>query len=92
MLVRMEAVPRAQELSVQDYLAAEQRGEVRHEYLGGVVYAMAGASDEHIAICMNLAFGLRRHLQDTPCKVQMSDGKVRLNLAGEDIFYYPDHD
>jgi Uma2 family endonuclease len=86
----MEAVRQAQEMSVEDYLAAEERSHARHEYLGGAVYAMAGASDEHIALSMNLAFALRNHLQNTPCRVQMSDGKVRLRLAGEDVFYYPD--
>jgi Uma2 family endonuclease len=90
MIPRMEAVRQAQGMSVEDYLAAEERSEARHEYLGGALYAMAGASDEHIALSMNLAFALRDHLQNTPCRVQMSDGKVRLRLAGEDVFYYPD--
>ncbi len=90
MIARMEAVRRAEGMSVEDYLAAEQYSEVRHEYLGGLVYAMAGASDEHIALAMNLAFALRNHLRNTACRVQMSDGKVRLQLAGEDVFYYPD--
>lgn len=86
----MEAVPQVEGLSVEAYLAAEQSAQVRHEYVGGAVYAMAGASDEHIALCMNLAFALRTHLQGTPCRVQMSEGKVRLRLANEEIFYYPD--
>jgi Uma2 family endonuclease len=90
MMPRMEAVRQAEGLSVEDYLAAEERSETRHEYLGGALYAMAGASDEHIALTMNLAFALRNHLQNTPCRVQMSEGKVRLRLAGEDVFYYPD--
>ncbi|HXP63061.1 MAG TPA: Uma2 family endonuclease [Dongiaceae bacterium] len=86
----MEAVRQAAGMSVEDYLAAEERSEVRHEYLGGAVYAMAGASDEHIALSMNLAFALRHDLQNSPCRVQMSDGRIRLRLAGEDVFYYPD--
>jgi Uma2 family endonuclease len=86
----MEAQPQQSAITVDDYLSGEQRGGVRHEYIGGVVYDMAGASDAHIAICMNLAFALRRHLQGSRCRVQMSEGKVRLRLAEEDIFYYPD--
>ncbi|MEY2428566.1 MAG: hypothetical protein QOJ40_1451 [Verrucomicrobiota bacterium] len=77
-------------VGVEDYLAGEQRSPARHEYIGGVTYAMAGASDEHIALCMALAFALRSHVQGTPCRVQMSEGKARLRLANEDIFYYPD--
>ncbi len=41
----MQAVKDAELVSVEDYLAGEPASEVRHEYLGGVVYAMAGASE-----------------------------------------------
>lgn len=30
-------------LSVEDYLAFEERSEVKHEYLNGEIYAMASA-------------------------------------------------
>jgi Uma2 family endonuclease len=86
----MEAVVPTEWTSVEDYLATEQRSEIRHEYVGGALYAMAGGSDEHIAICMNIAFALRTHLRGKTCRVQMTDGKVRLRLGQEDIFYYPD--
>jgi len=86
----VEAARQAELLSVEEYLASERDSEVRHEYIGGALYAMAGGSDEHIAICMNLAFALRTHLQGKPCRVQMTEGKVRLTLSGEPIFYYPD--
>jgi len=86
----MEAVSQAEWTSVEAYLEAEKCSDIRHEYIGGVLYAMAGASDEHIAICMNLAFALRNHLHGTACRVQITEGKARLRLAGEDIFYYPD--
>src|SRR5712691_3879818 len=87
----MPAVSQQEQLvSVEDYLRAERHSEVRHEYIGGALYAMAGASDPHIAISMNLAFGLRNHLKGGPCRVQIFEGKVRLCVGGEDIFYYPD--
>ncbi|HUH03014.1 MAG TPA: Uma2 family endonuclease [Kofleriaceae bacterium] len=38
-----------------DYLAAEQMSECRHEYLDGVIVAMAGGSDEHNAISGRIA-------------------------------------
>lgn len=85
----METQPQHNGMSVEDYLAGEQDNDVRHEYIGGAVYAMAGASDEHIAISMNLAFALRRHLEGSPCRVQISEGKVRLRVGAEDIFYHP---
>lgn len=86
----MQAAQRAEFVTVEDYLAGEPHGEVRHEFLGGVVYAMAGASDEHIALSLNVAFALRSQLRGRPCRVLMTDAKVRLQLAGEDVFYYPD--
>lgn len=86
----MEAIARSAPLSVEEYLADEPRSEVRHEYLGGIVYAMAGASVEHNAISLNLASALRSHLRGGPCQTFMADVKVRLHLANDDIFYYPD--
>ncbi|HEU4729746.1 MAG TPA: Uma2 family endonuclease [Kofleriaceae bacterium] len=38
-----------------DYLAAEQHSERRHEFLDGVIVAMAGGSDEHNAIAGRIA-------------------------------------
>jgi Uma2 family endonuclease len=77
-------------ISVEDYLAGEWRSEVRHEYLGGAVYAMAGASREHNRIAGNLFNALDDHFGDGPCEVFMVDVKVRLHIAREDVFYYPD--
>lgn len=37
-----------------DYLAAEQGSATRHEYIDGVIVAMAGGSDEHNAIASKL--------------------------------------
>lgn len=37
-----------------DYLATERASSVRHEYIDGVIVAMAGGSDEHNAIVMKL--------------------------------------
>jgi Uma2 family endonuclease len=41
--------------SYADYLAAEQTSECRHEFIDGVVVAMAGGSDEHNAIAGRVA-------------------------------------
>ena len=86
----MQAIQNAASLSVEDYLAGELTSEIRHEYIGGLVYAMAGVSSEHNIICLNLAFALRSHLRGKPCQVFMADVKARLRIADEDIFYYPD--
>ena len=77
-------------ISVDEYIEGEQLSEIRHEYIGGRVYAMAGGSEAHNTISLNLASALRAHLRGKPCKVFMADMKLRLKIAEDDIFYYPD--
>jgi len=77
-------------IDVETYLQGERASEVRHEYVGGQLYAMVGSSDSHSLIAMSLATTLHQHLRGSPCKVFMSDVKVRLRIGGDDIFYYPD--
>jgi Uma2 family endonuclease len=55
-------------LSVEDYLAGEKESQVRHEYVDGHVYAMAGASDRHHRIAGNIFARLSDHLAEGPCE------------------------
>lgn len=75
-------------VSVQEYLEGEPSSDVRHEYLAGDVYAMAGAGDKHCRIAGNLFFHLRAATRGKTCGVFMNDMKVR--VAQADSFYYPD--
>lgn len=77
-------------LSIEDYLAAEEQSEIRHEYIDGELYAMTGASDRHGLIVGNLYAFLRPKLRGTACQLFANDMKVRLNISEQDIFYYPD--
>lgn len=77
-------------ITVEEYIQGEQMSEVRHEYIGGQVYGMSGGSEAHNAICLNIASAIRQHLRGKPCKAFMADMKLRLNIAEDDIFYYPD--
>lgn len=77
-------------LNVEDYIEGEEQSEIRHEYIGGVVYAMAGTSDAHNIISGNCLAALHSHLRGGPCRIFMSDVKARLLIADQDIFYYPD--
>ena len=81
---------RASCLSVADYLAAEDGAEIRHEYIDGELYAMTGASRHHGLIVGNLYALLRPSLRGTSCQLFANDMKVRLKIAEQDIFYYPD--
>lgn len=75
-------------ISVEEYLEGEQRGDIRHEYIAGQVFAMAGASEAHNRIAGNLFFHLRAATRGTPCGVFISDMKAR--VAAHESFYYPD--
>jgi len=86
----MTAVEKPQLVTVEEYLEGEKFSEIRHEYIGGLVYAMAGTSDEHNFIVGNLHAALHSHLRGKSCRVFMLDAKVRLQAETDDIFYYPD--
>jgi Uma2 family endonuclease len=70
------------------YLEAEKTSPVKHEYHNGEIAAMAGASDEHVTISINLTSLLRDHLRGSDCRVYGSDMKVQIDVINH--FYYPD--
>jgi len=75
-------------VSYEDYLAYEQRSGDQHEYVAGQIYAMVGVTDRHNLIAGNIYVALRAKLRGGPCRVFMSDVKVRIEAA--DACYYPD--
>jgi len=76
--------------SVQDYLDGEQATEVKHEYLGGQVVAMGGASDRHGLIAGSLHATLLPAARRKGCQLFIADMKVCVDHDGESYFYYPD--
>ena len=77
-------------ISVDDYLADELVSQVKYEYLGGVVYAMAGARIGHNIIQGNIFAALHSRLRGKRCRPFNSDMKIRIQLADHVRFYYPD--
>jgi Uma2 family endonuclease len=75
-------------LSHEEYFALEQREDWRYEYLAGEVFAMAGGSESHALIGMNVGAQLAFAMRDKPCRVYGSDMKVRIDAV--DKFCYPD--
>lgn len=86
----MTAPPQQRLYGVDEYLALEEDSEVRHEYLGGYLYAMAGAKNSHNAIATSLIGALYTQLRGKPCQPFNSDTKVRVQLTSHTRFYYPD--
>ena len=77
-------------VSIDEYLADELRSDVRHEYTGGYVYAMAGGLNVHNTIATAFLVAIGSRLRGKPCQPFNSDTKVRVRLATHTRFYYPD--
>jgi Uma2 family endonuclease len=73
-------------LPVQDYLEGELLSPVKHEYIEGQVYAMAGASTSHNRIVTNMVSEFRSGLRNTSCEPFASDMKVQVSSG----YFYPD--
>lgn len=75
-------------MSYAEYLAAEAKSDVRHEFLDGQVYALAGGTPEHAALAAAVIGELRNALRGKPCRVYSSDVRVRIEATG--LTTYPD--
>jgi Uma2 family endonuclease len=73
-------------ISEAEYLAGELISEIKHEYIDGDAYAMAGASRSHNIIASNIARKFGNHLENTPCTTFSSDMKIK----ADGCFFYPD--
>lgn len=82
----MSALPQ-QRMTPEEYLAFEKQSDIRHEYFHGEVFAMVGASENHIILCGSTNSSLYWQLEDRDCQVYQSDMKVRINRQ---IYTYPD--
>lgn len=77
-------------ISIDDYLQGELESPVRHEYVGGYVYAMAGARVAHNLISSNIIVNTGGQLRGKPCRPFGSDMKIQIPGPPHDRFYYPD--
>ncbi len=82
--------------TVEEYIEMERASEVRHEYLDGEIYEMAGESLAHGDICMNLSRIISNQLLGSPCRALSKDTKVRSGWLPsprrmmKGLFSYPD--
>lgn len=75
-------------MSAADFLVWDQSQTIRHEFVRGEVFAMAGAEQAHGVVSGNIYIALRAHLKGTPCHTAMGDMKLRVEAA--DCYFYPD--
>lgn len=76
--------------SVEDYLDSEMVSEIRHEYLGGVVHAMSGASRRHNEVALGIHALLKSRLKGGGCSVYAEAVKLHIKTSLAEYFYYPD--
>ena len=72
----------------EEYLALERKAEYKSEYFAGEIFAMSGASERHNLIVGNVFAMLHIQLRKRPCRVYMSDMRVRVSPTG--LYTYPD--
>lgn len=84
-------------ITVDEYLEMERAALERHVYLDGQVFAMAGESDEHSDISVNVIGLFYNQLRGKRCRPRGSNTKIRSGPAGpvsrrrmKGMFSYPD--
>jgi Uma2 family endonuclease len=86
----MEALAYDLPITVEEYLAGEEKAPIRHEYLDGHVRAMAGETKRHNRLTLRLASRLSEHCGDGPCQTYAEGVKVYPLAKSISLFYYPD--
>jgi Uma2 family endonuclease len=86
--VSVTEAPRLHRYTFSEYLALELASTVRHEFLAGEIYAMAGGTPEHAALAVAVSSALVLATQGGSCRVHSSDLRVRVLDTG--LATYPD--
>jgi len=78
---------RKQRLTPDEYLAIERAADHKSEYVSGEMFAMAGATTEHVQISFNVSGALWPLLRGRDCQGLGSDMRVKVT---ETTYTYPD--
>jgi Uma2 family endonuclease len=77
----------AKNLSLEAYLAWEEKQAERHEFYRGEIFAMASGSRAHAEVCGNVFAALRSHVKGTSCRAYTDAATVQVQ---DDMVFYPD--
>jgi Uma2 family endonuclease len=88
-LIMADAACDIPRMTANEYLQMEKQATCRHEFVNGVVCAMAGGSREHDFISGDLYAALLAQLRQ-PCQIFTSDMKMRIKAVTDECYYYPD--
>jgi Uma2 family endonuclease len=77
----MVASTSKRQYTLADYLAVEEMSAVRHEYLDGEIFAMAGGTPEHAALAAAMVVLLGKKLEGD-CRPYSADLRIRVEASG----------
>jgi Uma2 family endonuclease len=77
------------QMTFEEYLEFEKNSEIRHEFVDGFVFAMAGATNVHNTLSGNIFFAAKAGARNTNCRAYVSDMKLH-TPEPEGKGYYPD--
>lgn len=83
----MPALTQTRRYTPEEYLSLEEKAEFRSEFVDGHIFKMAGGTEAHNDITLNVATKLRTKLRGK-CKAFASDMRIWVEAAG--TFFYPD--
>jgi Uma2 family endonuclease len=75
-------------MTVEAYIAFEEKSETRHEFINGQLYEMAGTTDLHNDFCFNITAIMKRLIRSTTNRAYMENVKVR--IKNDKDYTYPD--
>lgn len=79
--------PARETFTTKEYLHLEQTSPIRHEFVAGYLYAMAGGSSQHARISLNIASKFLGFSRGKNCRVYQEAMKFQYR---HDVYYYPD--
>lgn len=74
-------------MTLREFLEWEERQPRKYEFIDGLISMMAGGTNQHNIIALNIVFELKRHLHGTPCRPCNSDTKIQTAFGQS---FYPD--
>jgi len=76
-------------LTEEEYLTGERVSEVKHEYVDGEIFAMAGASKKHNLISRNMSYEIEKGLRNnnSHCATFSADMQVKISHLSNSYFY-----
>lgn len=84
----MSAQQQLESWTEQEYWDFEEKSSVRHEFVNGQLYAMAGGTEAHADICGNIFAAAKNRLRGKRCKAVNSELKIKVEATGDT--FYPD--